>query len=365
MNPQTNTTSAYMEIISGRRRGMLAMPIRCVLRILSWIYAGVIRVRNWYYDRWSLPIWLNVPVISVGNITVGGTGKTPMAIWLCKQMLERGRKPAVLSRGYKASEHAGADELLVISRHCPEAVAVANPDRAAAGRLAIEEYGVKAAILDDGFQHRRLGRDLDIVLIDATRPFGFEYLLPRGLLREPIRNLKRAEVIVITRCNQADRETIKEIETRIRQINPEVPLFHAIHRPTVFTDLVGNEVRPPIGRRVGCFAGIARPEALVNTLIDCSISLTDARWWPDHHVYTPADAELLGQWVNQVQLDCLVTTEKDAVKLTSLEVDWPVPVMALRVEIDVPDDGETTLNKLIDKTLREYEEQTEPKNATD
>ncbi|MHC4442722.1 MAG: tetraacyldisaccharide 4'-kinase [Planctomycetota bacterium] len=360
-----NQTFYYMELISGHRRGVLALLVRGLLRILSWLYAVVIGIRNHYYDRWSFPIWLEVPVISVGNLTVGGTGKTPMTIWLCQQMLKLGRKPAVLSRGYKASEQSGPDELLLVGRHCPEAVAVGNPNRVSAGELAIEKYAVKSAILDDGFQHRRMGHDLDIVLIDATLPFGYEYLLPRGLLREPVSNLKRAEAIVITRCDQCEPATIKEIEARIRQINPEVPIVHAVHKATGFTDLSGKEVPPPLGRRAGCFAGIARPEAFVNTLIEMNVSIADARWWPDHHGYLSADVELIGEWVRQSQLDCLVTTEKDAVKLESLEADWPVPLISLVVEMDMLNDGEKVLNDVITTMLRDHQEQPEPTIAND
>ena len=184
--------SRYIQLVSGQRRGLGPSLERALLRGLSWGYGLGVSLRNRYYDRWALPTWLDVPIISVGNLTVGGTGKTPMTLWLCRQLLDRGLKPAVISRGYKASQQGLADELLMISRQCPRVVAVANPNRAAAGRLAIEEYGAQAVVLDDGFQHRRLGRDLDIVLIDATRPFGYSFLLPRGLLRERVAGLARA-----------------------------------------------------------------------------------------------------------------------------------------------------------------------------
>jgi len=354
-----------MELIAGRGRGLFAIPALGVLHVLSWFYGALISIRNWYYNRWSLPVWLEVPVISVGNITVGGTGKTPMAIWLCKQMLKRKLKPAVLSRGYKATDTTGPDELLLVNRQCPEAVAVAHPNRPDAGRLAVQEYKAEAAILDDGFQHRRLGRDLDIVLIDATRPFGYEHLLPRGLLREPLENLKRAEAIVITRCEQCDVPAIQKIENRIEQICPQVPIVHAVHRPSGFTDLAGKLISAPVGRRAGCFAGIARPEAFVNSLIETSVSIAETRWWPDHHAYTPADAELIIQWIKQAQLDCLITTEKDAVKLASMEVDWPVPVTVLRIELQIISSDRKVMDDLIDTMLRDYKEQVEPKDATD
>ena len=188
----------YMTLIAGGG-GLGASVMRGLLRGPAWLYGRGMAIRNAYYNKWALPIWLEAPVISVGNLTVGGTGKTPMTLWLCRRMLERGRKPAVLSRGYKATRGGIADEILMLSQCCPEAVVVAHPNRAAAGRLAIAEYQAGAIILDDGFQHRRVGRDLDIVLIDATLPFGYEHLLPRGLLREPVHSLRRAEAVVVTR----------------------------------------------------------------------------------------------------------------------------------------------------------------------
>jgi len=327
--------------------------------MLSWLYAPIIRIRNVYYDKWAFPVWLEVPVISIGNITVGGTGKTPMTIWLCKQMLKRGRKPAVLSRGYKAGEEGVADEILLIGRHCPKAVAIANPNRQASGQLAVEHYQAKAAVLDDGFQHRRLGRDLDIVLIDATHPFGYGYILPRGLLREPIRNLKRAEAIIITRCDQSQPADIAEIETQIRRVNPQVPIVHAIHKPVGFADLDGNQIEAPsTNKRIGCFAGIARPDAFIDTMMEMNIPLIDARWWPDHHDYNQADVESIANWTKQEKLDCLITTEKDAVKLHALNANWPVPVVALGIEIELLNDGEERLNQLINTMLANHEEET-------
>lgn len=321
---------------------------------LSGLYAAGIKVRNAYYDRFSLPIWLDVPVISVGNLTVGGTGKTPMSIWLCERMLERGLKPAVLSRGYKGSAESGADELLLVSRRVPKAVVVANPDRAKAGELAITEYDTQVAVLDDGFQHRRLGRDLDIVLIDATQPFGYGHVLPRGLLREPLTGLRRAEAVVITRCDQVRESELVALEANIRQIHPDVPVVRSVHRPKGFVDLHGGPVAEP-GKRIGAFAGIARPEAFLRSAASVGYVAVDHRWWPDHHAYTPQDVQSLAQWARDAGFDALVTTEKDAVKLAKMPAEWPVPVVALRVEIEMLDDGDKILGQLIDRMLADHE----------
>ena len=280
-----------------------------------------------------------------------------------RRLLERGRKPAVLSRGYKASQAGLADELLMISRQCPQAVTIANPDRVAAGQMAVAEYGAQVAILDDGFQHRRLGRDLELVLIDATRPFGYARLLPRGLLREPISGLQRADAVVVSRCDQCEAAELEKVDAAVHEINPAVPVVHAIHRPTGFVDLAGSEISRPAGTHIGAFAGIARPASFERTLADVGITCVDTRWGPDHHVYTSGDVGRIRAWVEAAGLDALVTTEKDAVKLASLEADWPVPVAVLRVEIAMLDDGDRILGDLIDTILRQHEELDEQDTA--
>lgn len=347
--------AAFLEIISGRRRGLLAAVCRPGLGLLSWLYRPIIRLRNAWYDRLAMPKWLNVPVISVGNLTVGGTGKTPMVLWLCEQMLARGRKPAVLSRGYKASSEGQADELLMLSKRCPQAIGVAHPDRYRAGRLAIEEYQVRAAVLDDGFQHRRLGRDLDIVMIDATRPFGYGYILPRGLLREPMRGLMRADIVVLTRCDQVEVEQLKAIQRKIRWWNDRLTIVQSVHQPDGFRDLAGRDCPTPTGR-IGCLAGIARPDAFERTLADMDLAPAARLHWPDHHDYNEADRQVIEEWMRGERLDTVVTTEKDAVKLEKLGLDWPVPVAVLKVGIAFTGDGRAVIERLIDEMIQEHEE---------
>jgi tetraacyldisaccharide 4'-kinase len=246
--------------------------------------------------------------------------------------------------------------MLIVSRHCPQAVAVANPDRAAAGALVVEKYGVKVAILDDGFQHRRLGRDLDLLLIDATRPFGFGHCLPRGLLREPLRSIRRADGVILTRCDQCEPDVIDAVTRTVRGENPTAPIIRTIHRPTGFTDITGAAIAPPSGGRIGAFAGIARPDPFLRTLADLNIRACDARWWPDHHAYDTGDLRLIAEWARDARLDALVTTEKDAVKLARLDADWPVPIHVLAIEIAMLDDGDTILTGLIDRMLAEHED---------
>jgi tetraacyldisaccharide 4'-kinase len=350
----------YFDLISGVRRGPLAAAARAALHVPAWFYGRIIGLRNRYYDRYSLPHWLDVPVISVGNLTVGGTGKTPMTVLLCERLLARGLKPAVLSRGYKAEPGSAPDELLLISRRVAKAVVIANPDRAASGELAIEEYDAKAAVLDDGFQHRRMGRDLDLVLIDATRPFGFGHMLPRGLLREPVTSLTRASAIVLTRTDARPAATLNEIEQTVRRYNAHAPILRSVHRPAGFTDLQGNPAEPPQSTRIGAFAAIARPDAFLRTLDTMNLAPAAERRWPDHHNYEEHDARELINWARADNLDVLITTEKDAVKLAGLHANWPIPVLALRVDLELVGDGNKILDELIDEMLRDHEEPHEP-----
>jgi tetraacyldisaccharide 4'-kinase len=355
--------TGFESLVSGERRGIGASAARGGLRVLGFLYGRVMAVRNAYYDTWAMPAWLDVPVVSVGNLTVGGTGKTPMTIWLCERLLERGRKPAVLSRGYKASAEGVADELLLVSRRVPQAVAIAHADRLRAGRMAIEQYQVKAAILDDGFQHRRLGRDLDILLIDATRPFGYGHILPGGLLRERISAMRRADAVIITRADQADAGKIATIEKIVREWNREAPIVQAVHEPSGFADLAGTPVDAPTDMRVGAIAGIARPNAFVRTLADLGLSPAATAVYPDHYAYSTTDVERIAAWARDEKLGCLLTTEKDAVKLARIGGHWPMPVVSVGIRIKMLDDGDTVLCGLIDCMLAEHDDS--PANPCD
>lgn len=355
----------YLDLLAGRTRGPVAAATRAALGALALPYRAVTGLRNAWFDYVAFPAWLDVPTISVGNLTVGGTGKTPLTLWLCERLLGRGLKPAVLSRGYRADEEGRADELMLVTRRCPKAVAVGHPDRAASGRLAIEEYHVRAAILDDGFQHRRLGRDLDIVLIDAMEPWGHGRLLPRGLLREHPKGLRRADVAVITRCDQVEADALAALTRTINELNPDIPVIRCAHEPTGFVDLHDQEMALSKSARIGLFAGIARPEAFARTMAGFHAAPADTFWWPDHHIYSPEDARELIAWSRDARLDALVTTEKDAVKLAGLEVDWPVPVAALRIEIEFWGHDDKILERLIDQALEEYKNVRESQPRSD
>ncbi len=346
MNP------TYEAVISGERRGIAAFCARGLLAGLSVAYAPIIGLRNaWYNLGWG--VWrLPVPVISVGNITVGGTGKTPMAAWLCRHLADRGGRPAVVARGYKAKKGKRPDELAMLERHCREAGFVAYRDRVAGAFLAAEKLGARTIILDDGFQHRRLARDLDIVLIDATRPFGYERLIPRGLLRESLRSLCRADLLVITRANQVEPAELASLRDALGRLAPGKPILGAVHRPGGFHKLDGRPVpTPDTGRRVFLFAGIARPAAFQQTVRRLGFAPVGSRWYSDHYDYRPADVPSLVTAAREARADLLLTTEKDAVKLAALRTDWPMRVLALHVEIEFLDDGATIMAAAVDRVV--------------
>ena len=334
--------------------GALGPPARALLAPLAWLYGGMLTLRNRHYDRRRERLSrLPVPVVSVGNITVGGTGKTPLVIELARMLRDRGLKPAVVMRGYKSDAAGLSDEAELIRRRAPDSACVCDADRVAGARRAIDAHAADVIVLDDGFQHRRLARDLDIVLIDATCPFGYGHVLPRGLLREPIGGLARADLVVVTRADEVDRARLGELTAEIGRYAPGVPVLRCRHAADSIVDLHGRPLsQPPPGAAL-CFAGVGNPESFRRTIESMGVKVAGAAWYPDHHHYQPSDARRLAQAVKDGAAAWLLTTEKDAVKLARLSVDWPIPVAALRVRIDFLDGGDTILASTIDRAVSE------------
>ncbi|MGE0376761.1 MAG: tetraacyldisaccharide 4'-kinase, partial [Planctomycetaceae bacterium] len=192
--------SHFLDLISGRRRGVVAAMLRGALTLGIPAYGAAVRARNCLYDMGLRRIHdAGIPVVSVGNLTTGGTGKTPVVAWAAEWFRSHDVRPCLVSRGYRLLEAGGNDEQRVLAQLCPQVPHVQNRDRVAAARIAVRLHDADVVILDDGFQHRRLARDLDIVLIDTTNPWGYGHLLPRGLLRELPSALRRADLVVLTR----------------------------------------------------------------------------------------------------------------------------------------------------------------------
>ena len=241
---------------------------------------------------------MGVPVLSVGNLTLGGTGKTPLVRWIARWFHERGVRVAVVSRGYGASGGQPNDEALELRKSLPHVPHLQNPDRVAAARSAIEKFQSQLIVLDDGFQHRRLARDLDIVLLDALAPFGFGHVFPRGMLREPVDGLRRADVVILSRADHLDPAERAALWQTVRRCAPQAAGAEVIHAPRRLISAAGAEM--PLdsvrGQSVAAFCGLGNPAGFRHTLETCGCRVVGFREFSDHHQYTPADLDALAAW---------------------------------------------------------------------
>lgn len=319
-----STTPALREgwenVQSGSARGMKACLARFGLWCASWFYGVGCRFHRLAYTLGLKRIEkLPVPVISVGNLTAGGTGKTPMVAHIAQRLRDEGVSVTILSRGYGTAAGNANDEALVLSELCPDVPHLQGADRLALGQTAIDELGASLLLLDDGFQHHRLARDLDIVLIDATCPWGHGYLLPRGLLREPRSALRRSQVIVLTRCDQVAKPALEALRQQITRLAPGIPVLESIHRPSGLSQTDHDEVMPCAwlnGRTVAAFCGLGRPEAFKATLESLGAHVTEWRTFPDHHEYSRDDIRSLGEWAASLpESTPIICTHKDLVKI--------------------------------------------------
>jgi tetraacyldisaccharide 4'-kinase len=342
-----------LRVLSGQDRRPHAALLRVVLRLIEPFYATVARVRNGFfrvgiYRARKLPR----PTIAVGNLTTGGTGKTPLVLWLAEQLIARGMRPAILLRGYRAGE-GGSDEERMLAEHVGErGGVVANPDRVAGAMTAIAQLPQPDVfVLDDAFQHRRAARDFDLLLVSASNPFGYEHVLPRGLLREPMRGMKRANAVVITRCNLADEAAITAIEERIRQHHPQVPIFHAEHRHTALRARDDSEM--PIDelgkRRFLIVTGIADPISLQRQLqSQFPDTFAGVRTFPDHHDFTDDDLVKVRRAAAESNAHVLLTTEKDWVKISRLATARDgLPILRLELQLAFRGEDEQKLLALV------------------
>jgi tetraacyldisaccharide 4'-kinase len=333
--------SDYHAIISGARRGCLPVLLRSGLRAASGPYSGAMRVRNWLYDGgWKRSVRAEVPVISVGNLTLGGTGKTPCVEYIARRLRERDVRVAILSRGYGGAASPN-DEALVLEENLPDVPHLLGADRVHLARVAVAELDSEVLLLDDGFQHRRLARDLDIVLLDATNPWGYGYVFPRGLMREAPAGLRRAGAVLLTRCDQVDSAAVEALRESVRRVAPDVPIFDTVHRPT---EWISSERRAlPLealaGQPMAAFCGVGNPEAFRRTLFQLGVSVVAFRSFPDHHAYTAGDVEDLRQWLRRLPDDGVaVSTQKDLVKLRLTRLG-DRDLWALRIQLEVVSDA--------------------------
>jgi len=337
LNPST-----FRDLVSGRRRGPVAAVLRCALRMAEVPYTWAVAWRNRRYDSGAAAVErVDVPVVSVGNLTLGGTGKTPMVEWLARWFAGRGVRVAVISRGYGAKAGAENDEALELKQRLPEVPHLQNPDRVSGAREAVERFGCQAIVLDDAFQHRRIARDLDIVMLDALEPFGFGHVFPRGTLREPVAGLRRADVVVLSRADLLDAPGREEIRCQVQQLAPQAAWAEVVHAPRALITAAGQE--EPLaslqGTRLAAFCGVGNPAGFRHTLQASGYHVAGFRAFPDHHRYTPGDVAWLAAWAERLGATALVCTHKDLVKLGCQQVGRR-PLWAVRVALEFLSEGE-------------------------
>jgi tetraacyldisaccharide 4'-kinase len=355
----------------GDPRNQIRTPLRIFFYLLSLPYGGAVRARNRLFDLGVLRQEnVGCPVVSVGNLTVGGTGKTPMVILLAGMLRDRGMRPAVLSRGYGGKstsdvlvvsdgrqilagpEEAG-DEPVLIARRLKGIPVLAGAKRALTGRYARENLGVDVMVLDDGFQHRWIHRDLDIVLLDSRQPLGNGFLLPRGPLREPPAALVRAGVVAFTRSGQGDGPLV---DRELSGVLSGRCVLRTRIRPTALVGADGTELPLSLlaGKRVFAFAGIAQPDSFRQTLEGLGGVIAGFRAFPDHHRYTPGDWGRIEHDAGHARADIVLATEKDLVKLQAIAPSLP-RAFALAIETEIlegADELEAELQEFIFRTLK-------------
>ncbi len=338
----------FLSLIRGDRRGIWYSLQRLALRCASVPYGLATGWRNWLFDRgWKKSWAVSVPVVSIGNLTVGGTGKTPCVEYVARFLRTLERRVALLSRGYGGGEGRN-DEARVLEDNLPDVPHLQGRDRAALAQVAIEELESEVLVLDDGFQHRRLRRDLDVVLIDATQPWGYGYMFPRGLLREAPRGLRRAGLVMLTRCDLVGADKVVELRGRVERLAPGVPVVQTTHRPAAWVNarLTTAPLATLLKEDVAGFCGIGNPEAFRHTLTKLGMKVVAWRVFADHHQYTRNDVDSLQTWARQLPPGTkVVTTQKDLVKIR-LEQLGGRELWALQIQLEVVQGKEVLEEKL-------------------
>ncbi len=362
-----NLEQFAIDVILERRRGFRATFLRGLLFTLSLIYEQLVQLRLFFYRKRILrERALGCLVISIGNLTVGGTGKTPIVEKFARALQKGGRRVAILSRGYKSvpggrkrsifdrlrrvapdpprvvsdgkslllDSLTAGDEPYMLAHNLKDVVVLVDKDRVKSGLFAIEQMRADTLLLDDGLQYLHLKHRLDIVLIDRQAPFGNEFLLPRGTLREPPHNLRRASYIFITKSTGTSNEKLTE---RIRRYNRTAEIIECAHKPLHLQDVVTGGIAPLRkldGAFVGSFCGIAAPESFENGLRQLGAKIEIAKRFIDHHRYSEAEIQNFISRCIRRDLEMIVTTEKDAVRFPRLN-KTDVPIYFLRVEIEI------------------------------
>ncbi|MBP5791179.1 MAG: tetraacyldisaccharide 4'-kinase [Kiritimatiellae bacterium] len=332
------------------------------LKCLGLLFGFVVAVRHSLYACGLLrQVPLGVQVISIGNVTAGGTGKTPVTEIFARTLAAEGRKVAILSRGYRRKEAAwyrrmftqvidpplivsdgkrvlcdsavGGDEPYMLASNLPGVAVVVDRDRVKAGRYAIKRFGCDTLILDDGFQYKKLRHSIEVVLVDSTNPFGNGNMLPRGILREKVRTISRADIIFLTKCNG----DVSGVIAEIRRHNTKAEIVECNHTPKVLRDVWSREEFPLEwlkGKTLCTLSGIASPKGFENSLRRLGSKVVWCERYADHHRYDPSEILYALNRTADMHADALVTTEKDAVRFPRFETS-PVRCLYLRIAIEI------------------------------
>jgi len=342
-------------VMDGSDRSAVAAMLRCGAACAEPFYALAVRLRNAMFESGVLAAHrLGRAVVGVGNLTTGGTGKTPIVAWLAQRLAAAAMRPAVLLRGYKSTPDGISDEADVLRGLLgPDVPVLTNPDRLAAATVALrQDPRITVFILDDAMQHRRAARDFELVLLHAGQPFGYGHLLPRGLLREPIDSLKRADAIVITHADQVTEADLTHIEGIVCRHNASAPIFRANHVIDAFRGADG-ELHPPQflqGKPLMAFCGIACPQDFHASLGKLGGQIAATQVFADHHHYTGADLAQIQARAAAAGAQILVTTEKDWAKVSRLPAP-ALPISRAQLSLRFWQDHEQRLLELIRKSL--------------
>lgn len=342
--------------MEGDRAGLFPSAARMAAGLAEPVYRFFVNRRNFQYNIGARQQFvLPRPVISIGNLSTGGTGKTPVVAFVCRELLKAGHKPAVLMRGYKAEAGRKGDEQLELEGLLGASVPViANPDRVAGAQKALDLFpDITVFVLDDGFQHRRVKRNFDLVLVSATQGLSGGHVLPRGMLREPPENIDRAHLVLLTRVDQVAPERLARVEAEVCKHwhgSKITPPLRCEHKPTEVVGSGGEllSTEALANRRVFAVAGTAEPSAFEHTLRTLGAQVIGKQWFPDHHAYTPADWADVGRSARTLGADLVVTTGKDAVKVRDFGLPSGLEVLTLRIAVEfAPDDARRLMDCIL------------------
>jgi len=319
------------------------IPAKAVLRLVSWGYLAAVRVIDWAYKNGIKRKYkVSVPVVSIGNLTLGGTGKTPFAIFLADYFLSAGKKPAVLTRGY------GGDESVLLKNEMPLVPVYLGKDRVASANRAVTD-GRDLLILDDGFSHRRIERDLNILMIDGVNFFGNSLVFPRGVLREPTSAIERADMFVLTKVDSASRARIEEIHAFLAKRAPGKTVVDARHKPSFLTDVTGAAYALSFlnGKRISVVSGIGDPDYFAFLLKEEGARIISRHDYMDHHKYKQRDIDAIYLASVSKKTENIIMTAKDYVKIKKLDLSrMEEKIFILNITIDIVSPKEILVDRL-------------------